>query len=217
MKTPTSPIGTFLFTALITLNAGTVSAVETTLPHIFGKGGTIKAAEMNANFSVLTDAINGIALTPGPQGAQGTAGISIGDAGTYAGQVGLGELGNFSLLTGAGAATGTAAADAACASAFPGSHAELDMLVLWRAAMNGQLPDPAPAYAYWASTATDIPVPGSYGPVPRTTDCDSWTNNATGEGGFMRPSITATRASVQLTTQSCTANNMAVACFIPSP
>ena len=217
MKTPTSAIGTFLFTALITVNAGTVSAVETTVPHVFGKGGTIKAAEMNANFSVLTDAINGIALTPGPQGAQGAAGVGIGDAGTYAGQVGLGELGNFSLLTGAGTATGTAAADAACASAFPGSQAELDMLVLWKAAMNGQLPAPAPAYAYWASTVTDIPVPGSSGAVPRTTDCDNWTNNASGQGGFVRPNISATSSSVQFTIQSCGANNMAVACFMPSP
>ncbi|MFA7588073.1 MAG: hypothetical protein WCY11_18100 [Novosphingobium sp.] len=217
MKTPTATIGTFLFTALIAVNAATVSAVETTVPHVFGKGGTIKAAEMNANFSVLTDAINGIALTPGPQGAQGPAGFSINDAGTYAGQVGLGELGNFSLLTGAGGATGTAAANAACASAFPGSRAELDMLVLWKAAMNDQLPDPAPAYAYWASTLTDIPVPGSYGAVPRTTDCDNWTNNASGQGGFVRPNISATSASVQFITQSCAADNMAVACFIASP
>lgn len=131
--------------------------------------------------------------------------------------MGLGELGNFSLLSGAGGATGTAAADAACASAFPGSRAELDMLVLWKATMDGQLPAPAPAYAYWASTVTDIPMPGSTGPVPRTTDCDNWTNNASGQAGFVRPNISATSISVQLTVQSCTANNMAVACFTSTP
>lgn len=244
MKTTTATIGTVLFTALITANAGTVLAAETTLPYVFGKGGTIKAAEMNTNFSVLVDAINDVALTPGPQGIQGPvgatgpagaagpagavgpagatgpagpAGFSIGDAGAYAGQVGLGELGNFSLLTGAGATTGTAAADAACAAAFPGSHAELDMLVLWKAAMDGQLPNPTPAYAYWASTVTDIPVPGSSGAVPRTTDCDNWTNNASGQGGFVRPSIGASSASVQFAVQGCGANNMAVACFVSSP
>lgn len=143
--------------------------------------------------------------------------MSIDDAGTYVGQVGLGELGNFSLLTGAGAATGAAAADAACASAFPGSHAELNMLTLWKAAVNSRLPDPTPAFAYWASTVTDIPVPISFGTVPRTTDCSNWSDIASGSAGYVRPSISANSISVSMSTQSCTANNMAVACFSSNP
>jgi hypothetical protein len=222
MKTPTLVIGTCLLTTLLSVNAGTVLAVDTTVavPHQFVKGGKIKAAEMNDNFSALSDAINDIALTPGPQGLQGptgATGLSIDDAGTYVGQVGLGELGNFSLLTGAGASTGAAAADAACASAFPGSHAELNMLTLWKTAVNSQLPDPTPAFAYWASTVTDIPVPSSFGTVPRTTDCSNWSDIASGSAGYVRPSISANSISVSISTQSCTANNMAVACFSSTP
>lgn len=222
MKTPTLTIGTCLLTTLLSVSAGTVLAVDTTVavPHQFTKGGKIKAAEMNDNFSALSDAINDIAVTPGPQGLQGptgASGLSIDDAGTYVGQVGLGAQGNFSLLTGAGAATGTVAADAACASAFPGSHAELNMLTLWKAAVNSQLPDPAPAFAYWASTVTDIPVPGSSGLVPRTTDCSNWSDIASGSAGFVRPSIGANSIDMQIATQSCTASNMAVACFTSNP
>lgn len=205
----------FLLAGLMTMIAGPVAAAG--IPHTFTAGGTIKASEMNDNFTAVNNAISNIALTPGPAGPAGPAGPSgfiIKDAGTYVGQVGLAELGNFSLLTGAGGATGTAAADAACAASYPGSHAELDILALWKSAMNGDLPAPAPAYAYWASTVTEIPV-GGMSSLRRTTDCDNWSNNATGQGGFVRPSISSAPFSVdvQLSNQGCSANNMAVACY----
>ncbi len=223
MKNLTFSTESFLTAALLVLVTGSALATPNppAAPYTFSAGGTIKASEMNGNFTAAFDAINNISLTPGPQGptgAQGPAGSSgmtISDAGTYVGQVGLGELANFSMLTGAGGATGTAAANAACASAFPGSHAELNLLALWKKAVNGGLPDAAPAFAYWASTVTDIPVPNGNGVLPRTTDCDNWTNNASGSGGFVRPSIGAGIIDMQIDIQSCSANNMAVACFTP--
>lgn len=67
MKTPTLTIGTCLLTTLLSVNAGTVLAVDTTVtvPYVFAKGGKIKAAEMNDNFSALSEAINDIALSQG--------------------------------------------------------------------------------------------------------------------------------------------------------
>ena len=167
---------------------------------------------MNANFTAVMDAIDTISQAEPPVEKDG---FSIPDAGVYRGQVGLGEGANFSLLTGAGGATGVAAADAACDAAFPGSHAELDILVLWKAANEEVLPPPAPAYAWWASTVTPFPVGSDYSQIRRTSDCKGWTDNTTGRGGFLRNNGTLDDygIDIQLSNQSCTADNMAIACF----
>ena len=164
----------------------------------------------------------------GPQGPDGASGFSIRDAGIFVGQVGFlepsGSAANFSLLLGAGGATGTAAADAACASAFPGSHAELDLLVLWKAALIGRLPQSAPAFAYYASSVTEIPVAriasGGIESVvqfmPRTTDCDNWSNNVTGRAPALRVISTAGINDAVVTLNFCNNPGLAVACFLPA-
>jgi hypothetical protein len=124
---------------------------------------------------------------------------------------------NFSLLPGAAGAVGTAAADAACALAYPGSRAELDMLVLWKAALIGHLPPASPAFAYWASSASDIPLFKSGGPggnfMPRISDCDNWSNNVTGPAPYVKvgsgPGITDAYVGFNF----CSNNGLAVACF----
>jgi hypothetical protein len=158
----------------------------------------------------------------GPAGPQGPAGgFSIRDAGVFAGQVGFLEpaAANFSLLPGAAGAVGTAAADAACALAYPGSRAELDMLVLWKAALLGHLPPASPAFAYWASSASDIPLFKSGGPggnfMPHISDCDNWSNNVTGPAPYVKvgsgPGITDAYVGFNF----CSNNGLAVACFTP--
>ena len=49
------------------------------VPHTFVKGGTIKASEMNENFTAVINSINNVSLTPGPQGIQGDTGAAGAD------------------------------------------------------------------------------------------------------------------------------------------
>lgn len=183
------------------------------VPHTFESGDKIRASDMNENFQALEEAIIIIADTPEPTGY-----LTFRDPGTYAGDVGFGQGANFSLLPGANGATGTAAADAACAAAYPGSTAELDMFVLYNVINNLTLPAaPTDAYAYWASTVTIVPVPTSYmsPPVVRTSDCAGWTSdNSSTRTASIRASIYGDEVTTQLGNQGCAATNMAVACFI---
>lgn len=66
--------GTIGLLVLACLSAAAAGYAQTTVPHTFTSGTTAKASEVNANFQALTNAINNIQLTPGPQGLQGPAG-----------------------------------------------------------------------------------------------------------------------------------------------
>lgn len=59
--------------AVPALAASNASAV---VPHTFIKGGTIRASDMNENFTAVIDSINNVSLTPGPQGIQGETGAA---------------------------------------------------------------------------------------------------------------------------------------------
>ena len=165
---------------LVMSNSGHVSAQEdtfTSVPHTFESGDVISAEQMNQNFSAIVDAIanikaaTGTQVETGPIGPAGTAGIGIKDAGTFAGSVETAtSSGNFSLLPGAGGATGVAAADAACEVNFSGSHAEMNSLALWKSAADGELAEGE----YWASSETDVPFDKS---TWITSNCDDWTMN----------------------------------------
>lgn len=75
MKNPTLKAASFLTATLLTVIAGSVTATPGSVaPYTFLSGGTIKAQEMNDNFTAVFDAINNIALTPGTQGADGIQG-----------------------------------------------------------------------------------------------------------------------------------------------
>lgn len=168
------------------------------------------ASEMNENFQALEESIAIIANTPAP-----TAALTVRDPGTFAGEVGFGQTANFSLLTGAGGAVGVAAADAACEAAHPGSNAELDILVLWNAANNLVLPKSAVSFAYWASTVTPVPFSASFSTLVRTSDCAGWASGGQTSVGYIYGNISGDEVHVQFGNQSCSATNMAVACFIP--
>jgi len=151
----------------------------------------------------------------------GSGGLMIEDAGTYVAFVGIGSGANFSLLPGAGGATGVAAADAACANAVAGSHAELDMLKLWKAGRDGiLLPLPGGgAFRYWASTHTPIPVatPEQGGDILITTsDCKGWTFGSAHEprAGYVRVTIPFPEGiRVGFGTSGCNSITRAIACF----
>ena len=206
---------TCLSTCLMTLAALPVgaAAVESqalsAVPHTFHSGDKIRASDMNENFQALEESINIVAETPAP-----AVELSVRNPGVFAGEVGFGQGANFSLLPGANGATGTAAADAACAATYPGSTAELDLLVLWNAANNQTLPPPTQASGYWTSTATIVPMSGSMITVARTSDCAGWTSDGSTRTGYLRNSNYSDEVSVQLSNQSCAATFMAVACFI---
>lgn len=145
-------------------------------------------------------------------------GLIIEDAGVFVAFVGLGLGANFSLLPGAGGETGVAAADAACAADFPGSHAELDILKLWKAGRDGILPTLGSRLEYWASTQTPIPVASAENggdPLIVTSDCQGWTFDATAEpragaiGVFTLPE----GIQVEIGTSVCNSTTRAVACF----
>ena len=62
----------FIAIAAPALAAANPSALA---PHTFVKGGTIKASDMNENFTAVINSINNVSLTPGPQGIQGDTGV----------------------------------------------------------------------------------------------------------------------------------------------
>ena len=234
---------------------------NSSVPYIFSSGDSIRANEMNINFSHLLEEIINIETTPGPAGADGEtgaqgeqgltgaqgnpgtagptgpkgevgaigpSGLTITNAGTFAGYISTGNNGgNFSLLPGANGATGVAAASSACDATFPGSKVVLDILSLWKAVIDGELPSPDGG-RYWASTVTDYPIQRDGGYLmSRTSDCNDWSvdderiPNANGTSSayqystaFVRPNLgNLDTRGVNLEFLSCSRTDAAIACF----
>jgi hypothetical protein len=149
------------------------------MPHTFTSGDTIKASEVNENFTTAIDAINNITLTPGPQGPQGATG-ETGPQGP-AGATGPQGVPGITGAKGADGAPGNDGADAPdrtadlCALyaelsrqsligalAVPDYCAAKNVVFITSTVYNGNLDGLAGADAKCQSQADAARLPGSY-------------------------------------------------------
>jgi hypothetical protein len=127
----------FVIAGLLGLMSGSVTAA---VPHIFASGDTIKASEMNDNFTALENDIATISLTPGPQGDQGIQG-PIGETGTTGPQGLTGATGPAGPAGPAGA-TGLAGPAGADGQDFSPVGASVGDIMYWDGLVWRLTPEP---------------------------------------------------------------------------